>query len=152
MASASDPVACVMLRVDGSVEEVVTDQRKMGSLLGGRPTFCGAIASLGVQAVACDGAKKKSKHTFAGANFEPGIKGDVLLFRIDDSAAPLPFAPKDYQAWVDAGCPDEVPEDEEDSEEELEGGDEEGEDEESDGDEEDSEEEEEEKMSVLAPK
>ena len=139
MSAASEPVACVMLRVDGSIEKIVTDQRKMGSILGGRPTFVGAIASLGVQAVACDGAKKKSKHTFAGANFEPTIKGDVLLFRIDDDASPLPFTPVEYKAWVDAGCPDEVSEAEEDSEDELEGAEEESD---SDGEESDEEEEE----------
>ncbi|KAJ1491253.1 hypothetical protein T484DRAFT_1775227 [Baffinella frigidus] len=121
MSATSDPVACVMLRSDGGVEEIVTDQRKMGQVLGGGPTFVGAIASLGVQAVALDGAKKKSKHTFSGANFEAGIKGDVLLFRIDDSGAPLPFTPVEYKAWVDAGCPDDVEsEDEEDGEDEME--------------------------------
>jgi hypothetical protein len=112
MAAPNEPVACVMLRADGSSEEIVTDHRKIRELLKGTPTVVGAIASLGVQAVMTEGAKKKTKHVFP-ETFDPNIKGDVLLFRINEEAAPMPFTPKEYKDWVDAGCPDEVEEEDE---------------------------------------
>ena len=144
MSAPSEPVACVMLRADGSAQEIVTDHRKIRDLLGGQPTVVGAIASLGVQAVMREGAKKKSKHSFPEA-FEPTIKGDVLLFRIDDDASPLPYTPSEYKEWLDAGCPDEVEEEEEEEGEEIEGEeDEEEEGEEMEGEEEDDEEDEDE--------
>ena len=150
MAAPQDPVPCVLLRTDGSTQEIVLDHRKIAEVLGGQPTVVGAIASMGVQAVMKQGAKKKSKHTFPEA-FEPSIKGDVLLFRIGDLAEPVAFTIKEYKDWVDAGCPDEVEEeeegeemegeeeddDEEDEDEELEGEEEEGEEEEEDEEEED---------------
>ena len=41
MAAPSNPVACVVLRAGGTTEEVVTDQRKMGEVLGAPPTIVG---------------------------------------------------------------------------------------------------------------
>ena len=152
MAAPTEPVACVLLRADGSYHEIITDQRKMGELLGGRPTFVGAIASLGVQAVACEGAKKRSKHSFP-ESFESGIKGDVLLFRIDEDAAPLPFTPTEYKDWVAAGGPDDVPDEDEEDEEvddaeiSEEGGEDASEDADDDDEDESEEEEEEEEES-----
>ena len=143
MAAPNEPVACVMLRADGSSEEIVTDHRKIRELLKGTPTVVGAIASLGVQAVMTEGAKKKTKHVFP-ETFDPNIKGDVLLFRINEEAAPMPFTPKEYKDWVEAGCPDEVEEEDEEAGEE-EDDEEEGEEDESkeeEGEEEEGEEEE----------
>ena len=134
MAAPSEPVACVMLRADGSSEEIVTDHRKIRELLKGTPTVVGAIASLGVQAVMTEGAKKKTKHVFP-ETFDPNIKGDVLLFRINEEAAPMPFTPKEYKDWVDAGCPDEVEDGEEDAGEEEYDKEEEGDEDESEEDE-----------------
>ena len=150
MAAPSEPVACVMLRADGSSEEIVTDHRKIRELLKGTPTVVGAIASLGVQAVMTEGAKKKTKHVFP-ETFDPNIKGDVLLFRINEEAAPMPFTPKEYKDWVDAGCPDEVEDGEEDAGEEEYDKEEEGDEDESEEDEGEEEEGEEEAPPPAPP-
>ena len=41
MAAPSNPVPCVILRAGGTAEEIVTDQRKMGEVLGAPPTIVG---------------------------------------------------------------------------------------------------------------
>ena len=137
MSAPSVPVACVVLRAGGKVDQITLDQRKIAEVLGGPPTVVGAIRSLDVQAVAKRGAKGAvSKHAFP-ATFESKLKGDVVLFRTDDDASPQPFTAKEYKAWVADGMPDEGgSEDEEGEGEELE--------EESDSEEESSEGEEEE--------
>ena len=120
MAAPSDPVPCVMLLANGSIKEVVADQRKYGEMLGGRPTVVGAIISLGVEAIARNGAKGKKNQHALPESFEANIKGDVILFRTDEDASPIPFTAKEYREWVDAGMPDDGPEEAEDEEEEEE--------------------------------
>jgi hypothetical protein len=141
MSAPTEPVACVILRADGSVEEQVTDQRKISVVLGGVPTVVGAIMSLGVQAVAKQGATIATNHTFPSETFEPNIKGDVVLFRTGSDAEPIAFTAAQYNEWVDKGRPDEpVASEEEESGEEMEEGEEESGEEESDESESESEE------------
>ena len=137
MSAPSEPVACVVLRASGEVQEVTIDQRKVNELLGGVPTVVGGARSLDVMALALrDGKKaKKTKHTLPDY-FEENIKGDIVLVRTDEDAAPLPFTIKEYKEWADAGFPDSEQEsDDEEEGEEFEG-------EEEDDDEEDESEEE----------
>ena len=94
----------------------------MSELLGGVPTVVGA-RSLDVMALALrDGKKaKKTKHTLPDY-FEENIKGDIVLVRTDETAAPLPFTIKEYKEWADAGFPDSEQEsDDEEEGEEFEG-------------------------------
>jgi hypothetical protein len=130
MSAPTVEVACVVLRASGEAQEVVIDQRKVNELLGGAPTVVGGIRSLDVMAVALrDGkGKKATKHKLPDT-FDSNIRGDIVLFRSDEDAAPLAFSLKEYSEWVEAGMPDaEVDEEEEEGGEE-----EEEEEEESDG-------------------
>jgi hypothetical protein len=105
-------VVVVVLRVDGTLDEVTIDHRKVAELLGGTPSIVGAIPALDAQAVAKSDAKGKlNAHKLPEGSFERKVKGDIVLLRTadDEAASPLPLALKEYKAWVDAGMPDGEP-------------------------------------------
>jgi len=105
MAAPSNPVACVILRANGKSEEIVADQRKLGSFLGANPTIVGAIISLDVTVVVrSDNTGNKNTHSFP-EGWEPNLKGDIILFRTDNDGGSLPFTLKEHRAWVAEGMP-----------------------------------------------
>jgi hypothetical protein len=77
------------------------------------PSSAGGIASLGVMAVARkDNKGKKNKHPLPGS-WDSDLKGDIVLFRVDDDGACAPFTAKEHKKWVSEGMPDAVEEAEE---------------------------------------
>ena len=53
---------------------------------------------------------KKNKHTVPenwGQDEQAHLKGDIILFRVDDDGACAPFTLKEHQKWVDEGMPDD---------------------------------------------
>ena len=92
-----------------------------------------------------DNKGKKNKHSMP-EKWDSNLKGDVIMFKVDDDGACAPFTLKEHRKWVDEGMPDDevdAPEesdaeessnDEEESDEEEESSDEDGDEE--DGDEE----------------
>ena len=141
MSAPTQEVACVVLRASGEVHEVTIDHRKVSEVLGGMPTMVGAVRSLEVTACALREQKKGkvTKHELPDS-FDQGIKGDIVLLRTNEDAAPVAFTSKEYHEWVEAGRPDEAEDedDEEEGEEFLEDDDEEEEGEEEDEEEEDA--------------
>jgi hypothetical protein len=151
MAAPTEQVTVVVLHADGTSTEAMIDHRKVGELLGGTPTICGAIRALDAQAVAKDGAAGKvNTHVLPSGSFEPKIKGDIVLLRTanDEVGSPLGLPLAEFLAWVEQGMPEgddseseesEGSEDESDEDEEGE----EGEEGEESGDEDESDEEDE---------
>ena len=117
MAAPNSPVACIILRANGTSEEIVEDHRKLGAVLGGQPTVIGGIVSLGVMGVALKDSKgKRNKHALP-ATWDT-VKGDIVLFRVSDDGAPAPFQLAEFKKWVKEGMNDVAPEPEEELESE----------------------------------
>lgn len=105
MSAESSPLPCVLLRTDGTTEEVVTDHRDIRKVLGGSPNIVGALLTLNVQAVSVNDEKAPANaHPNLPDSFESGVCGDILLFRTDEeSAQPLPFTLQEWQNWLNEG-------------------------------------------------
>ena len=109
MAAPNSPVACIVLRANGTSEEIVEDHRKLGAVLGGQPTVIGGIVSLGVMGVALKDSKgKRNKHALPDT--WDTVKGDIVLFRVSDDGAPAPFTLAEFRKWVKEGMNDVAPE------------------------------------------
>jgi hypothetical protein len=134
-----------VLRANGKSDEVVTDHRKLDTHLGGKPTVVGGIVSLGVMAVARLGGKGKKNQHVLPHKWDADLKGDLVLFRVEDDGASAPYTLKEHRKWVKDGMPDSDPEVPSDAEEEIDDGEEMdvADEEESSDDEESSDEEEE---------
>ena len=144
MSAPTVEVKCVVLRASGETDEITIDQRNLKDVIKGVPTVVGGVRKLDLMAVARNDKKgPKNKHTLPDT-FEANIKGDIVLCRTDDDAAPLDLQKKDWCEWVAAGMIDDAQEEDDDEEEEVVEGDEEEVEGEEDDDEEDDDEEEDE--------
>ena len=57
--------------------------------------------------VAIQGSKgKKNKNILPESGWESNIKGDIILFRVDDDGGSAPFTLDEHRKWVDKGMPD----------------------------------------------
>lgn len=121
LSAPSEPVGVVILRADGTVDAATIDHRKVGELLQGTPTVCGAIRALNAQAVCLRAGKGKANAHSLPNTFEPKIKGDIVLLRTASDAAgsPMALALQEYTDWVAAGRPDGEDSDEEEDGEEF---------------------------------
>ena len=53
-----------------------------------------------------DNKGKKNKHSMP-EKWDSNLKGDVIMFKVDDDGACAPFTLKEHQKWVDEGMPDD---------------------------------------------
>ena len=102
----------------------MTDHRKLDTHLGGKPTVVGGIVSLGVMAVARLGGKGKKNQHVLPHTWDADLKGDLVLFRVEDDGASAPYTLKEHRKWVKDGMPDSEPEVPSEAEEEIDDGEE----------------------------
>jgi len=110
--SRSALVKAVLLRSDGSSEEISYDGTSVGTrkLLQGRPSIIGEIEDLQVVAVGVNGSvsaqnRKQNQHTLPVPlcnNKRGSLRGDLVLFRVDGGGAPSDLTLQEYQQYVDA--------------------------------------------------
>jgi hypothetical protein len=56
--------------------------------------------------VAGEGSKGKKNKNILPESWESNIKGDIILFRVDDDGGSAPFTLDEHRKWVDKGMPD----------------------------------------------
>jgi len=56
--------------------------------------------------VAIQSSKGKKNKNILPESWEKGIKGDIILFRVDDDGGSAPFTLDEHRKWVDKGMPD----------------------------------------------
>ena len=122
MGAEEEPVSVVVLEAAGTSREAVVDHRKIKDVIGGQPTFVGFIRKLDVAAVARKDNKGAANKHEMPAQFQPNIKGPIVLFRTGaegNMSVPLPVTVAEYEAWVKAGGAAEEEEEDEDEGEEM---------------------------------
>ena len=158
MTSDSPEVKCVLLKMDGSSEEIKLDMSPRLKLsqatLGGEITFLGqweTIETIIVIRKDQQASKKLklNKHKLQPPFHNAKVYGDILLMCSDEHGDPKDIALKDYISFTKLDIPEWEPEEEEDEEDDD---DEENDEEEDDDEEEDEEAQQAAIMAYLAPK
>ena len=96
-------VKCVLLRTNGSVEEVSTSHESAHRVLSDGPlTIVGAIDALKLVAVTGTNASTPNPHATHPEYFENDVKGDVLFVRtVGDDAVPTDVHAHEILALLD---------------------------------------------------
>ena len=109
MSLEEEPVSCVLLRADGTSEQVTVDmtpqKNEVRSLLGGgQVTFIGQWTEVGkpewnvmlVRQAGAPDSVPANQHTLLSPFQNVRVIGPILLFRNDENAKPVHFSARDY--------------------------------------------------------
>jgi hypothetical protein len=111
MAIEDEPVQCVLLRADGSTEEVTVDMTprkgEVRDLMGGQVTFIGQWTDVGepdlnvmlVKLADPPAGAKPNQHALPPPFHKVKTEGDILLFRNNEDATPVDLTMAVYEAF-----------------------------------------------------
>ncbi|RHZ10753.1 hypothetical protein DYB31_011889 [Aphanomyces astaci] len=121
-------VKCVLLKADGSIEEVTVDmtpqKQEVKALLGGACHFLGQYEDIEVFLMCNPEAQEDESLPVTAQKMQPPfhgrlgeIRGDILIFRTDASGEQQDFTVEEYKAFQALTLPEWEPEDDDDDDE-----------------------------------
>ncbi|RHZ29314.1 hypothetical protein DYB37_011596 [Aphanomyces astaci] len=121
-------VKCVLLKADGSIEEVTVDmtpqKQEVKALLGGACHFLGQYEDIEVFLMCNPEAQEDESLPVTAQKMQPPfhgrlgeIRGDILIFRTDASGEQQDFTVEEYKTFQALTLPEWEPEDDDDDDE-----------------------------------